>query len=296
MDLISASSDSESNEAGALSLVQYLPLLRARSSRSPTRSLGLVKAAVDVVRSLFPSMQALLQPSCRWTLSPIVPARGLGYGVVSHGGRGRRGVVAGTFFGRRKGRVSFAVQVDSRSEPVLLLELAVTTCDLVKEMASGTVRILLECERAAQPDVAGDHKKQSNRVPKKQRPIWDEPLWTMYCNGHRCGYAVARQSNGFDLHVLSTVRAVSVGAGVLPSPPAATPLLPEPDASEPEKPPGGKASYGKEAELGEVVYMRAKFERVMGSKDSEAFYLINPDSARHDICGGPDLCIFLLRM
>ena len=42
---------------------------------------------------------------------------------------------------------------------------------------------------------------------------------------------------------------------------------------------------------GEVMFMRARFERVVGSKDSEAFYMINPDGV-----GGPELSIFLLRV
>jgi uncharacterized protein (TIGR01570 family) len=41
---------------------------------------------------------------------------------------------------------------------------------------------------------------------------------------------------------------------------------------------------------GELMYMRARFERVVGSRDSEAFYMLNPDGN-----GGPELSIFLLR-
>jgi uncharacterized protein (TIGR01570 family) len=39
------------------------------------------------------------------------------------------------------------------------------------------------------------------------------------------------------------------------------------------------------------MYMRAKFERVVGSRDSEAFYMINPDGN-----AGPELSIYLLRV
>lgn len=42
---------------------------------------------------------------------------------------------------------------------------------------------------------------------------------------------------------------------------------------------------------GELLYMRARFERVVGSRDSEAFYMLNPDGN-----GGPELSIFLLRI
>lgn len=41
----------------------------------------------------------------------------------------------------------------------------------------------------------------------------------------------------------------------------------------------------------EIMYMRAKFERVVGSRDSEAFYMMNPDSN-----GAPELSVYLLRV
>lgn len=69
--------------------------------------------------------------------------------------------------------------------------------------------------------------------------------------------------------MLSTVQSVSVGAGVIP-------VLED----------GG--GCGSE---GELMYMRARFERVVGSRDSEAFYMLNPDGN-----GGPELSIFLLRL
>lgn len=92
----------------------------------------------------------------------------------------------------------------------------------------------------------------------------------MYCNGRKCGYAVSRTCGEFDWHVLSTVQSVSVGAGVIP-------------VVEDAKKSGGSE--------GELLYMRARFERVVGSRDSEAFYMMNPDGN-----GGPDLSIFLLRI
>lgn len=69
--------------------------------------------------------------------------------------------------------------------------------------------------------------------------------------------------------MLSTVQSVSVGAGVIP-------VL------------EGGGGCGSE---GELMYMRARFERVVGSRDSEAFYMLNPDGN-----GGPELSIFLLRL
>lgn len=203
--------------------------------------------------SIFKSLLNILSfptllPTCKWLTIPsqlsITPSLG------------RK--VTGTLFGNRRGHVSFAVQLDPRSEPVLLLELAMSTASLVKEMASGLVRIALESEKVP-ASVNGGARK-----------LFQEPTWTMYCNGRRCGYAVSRTCGEFDLHVLSTVRSVSVGAGVIP-------VVDD----------GKKRSESE----GELLYMRARFERVVGSRDSEAFYMMNPDGN-----GGPELSIFLLRL
>jgi uncharacterized protein (TIGR01570 family) len=47
------------------------------------------------------------------------------------------------------------------------------------------------------------------------------------------------------------------------------------------------------------MYMRARFERVVGSRDSEAFYMMNPDSgggSNNNGGGGPELSVYLLRV
>merc|ERR1711915_942990 len=72
--------------------------------------------------------------------------------------------VMGTLFGFRKGHVHLVVQENSKCPPILFLELATPTSSLVKEMASGLVRIALECDKAA-----GRGK------------LLQEPVWTMYC-------------------------------------------------------------------------------------------------------------------
>ncbi|KAM6568319.1 hypothetical protein CsatB_016304 [Cannabis sativa] len=207
--------------------------------------------------SIFRSLLNILSfpaifPTCKWLTIPshlsVTPSLG------------RK--VTGTLFGNRRGHVSFAVQLDPRSEPVLLLELAMSTASLVKEMASGLVRIALESEKIPAAAANGGGRK-----------LFQEPTWTMYCNGRRCGYAVSRTCGDSDSHVLSTVRSVSVGAGVIP--------VVEDDDTK-------KKSTESE---GELLYMRARFERVVGSRDSEAFYMMNPDGN-----GGPELSIFLLRL
>ncbi|RRT78841.1 hypothetical protein B296_00016005 [Ensete ventricosum] len=169
-----------------------------------------------------------------------------------------RAVLTAAFVGRhrpvgrhRRGHVHFAFQVDPRACPAVLIELATPTDTLVREMASGLVRIALECERRA-----GGGKK-----------LLEEPLWRAYCNGKKCGHAVRRECGPADWRVLQAVEPVSTGAGVLP---------------------GGGGDGGA---CGDVMYMRASFERVVGSSDSEAFYIVNPDNQ-----GGPELSIYLLRV
>ncbi|KAJ8624152.1 hypothetical protein MRB53_032682 [Persea americana] len=182
------------------------------------------------------SIPSSIIPTCGWlTVRLFAPSVG------------RR--VVGTLFGRKHSHASLAIQLDPRSDPVLLLELAISTFSLAREMASGMARIALQCERGA-----------TSRVQLVQ-----EPLWTMYCNGKRCGYAVSRTCGESDWHVLRAVERVSVGAGVLPA---------------------------EEKGRGQVMYMRSRFERVVGSKESEAFYMLNLDEGN----GGPELTIFLLRI
>ncbi|CAL5399543.1 unnamed protein product [Camellia sinensis] len=169
----------------------------------------------------------------------------------SHSRLGTR--VVGTLFGYRRGHVHLAFQEDPKSSPAFLVELATPTSVLVREMASGLVRIALECEK---------------KTEKKGMKLIEEPIWRTYCNGKKCGYAMRRECGAEEWKVLGAVGPVSMGAGVLPE--------------------TGNNETGSE---GEVMYMRAKFERVVGSKDSEAFYMMNPDGH-----GGPELSIYLLRV
>ncbi|KAL7587292.1 hypothetical protein Lser_V15G38646 [Lactuca serriola] len=191
-------------------------------------------------------------PSCRWLNLPtqlsLTPSPG------------RK--VTGTLFGNRRGHVSFAVQYDMRSEPIFVVELAVSTAALVREMSSGLVRIALECEKQNKRSAAA-------RGGGGNAKLFHEPTWSMYCNGRKCGYAQSRACSKSDWFVLSTVQSISVGAGVIPV----------------------VEDGGKKTSEGELLYMRARFERVVGSRDSEAFYMMNPDGS-----GGPELSIFLLRI
>lgn len=127
------------------------------------------------------------------------------------------------------------------------------TSVLQKEMSLGMVRIALECEKRP--------------ADKEKLKLLDEPVWSMYCNGKKGGYGMKRDATDEDLNIMELLRASSMGAGVLPG------------NSEVEGPDG------------ELAYMRAYFEHVVGSKDSETFYLISPEGNH-----GPELSIFFVRV
>ncbi|XP_054810500.1 protein MIZU-KUSSEI 1 [Prosopis cineraria] len=165
--------------------------------------------------------------------------------------------VVGTLFGNRRGRVHIAFQEDLKSLPPFLIELPTPTSLLVREMASGTVRIALECDKEKK-------KKKKNRGGN----LVEEPVWRSYCNGRKCGQANRVECGEEEWKIMKAVEPISMGAGVIP------------------------ATYGGSGDgEGEVMYMRARFERVVGSKDSEAYYLMNPDGS-----AGPELSVYLLRV
>lgn len=88
----------------------------------------------------------------------------------------------------------------------------------------------------------------------------------MYCNGRKVGFAIRRQMSDDDGAVLKLMQSVSVGAGVLPVAP--------------------------KSEDGDLMYLRASFQRVVGSVDSESFHMLNPGGGGSS---GQELSIFLLR-
>ncbi|ESQ31864.1 hypothetical protein EUTSA_v10004740mg [Eutrema salsugineum] len=186
--------------------------------------------------------------------------------------------VVGTLFGSRRGHVHFSIQKDPTSPPAFLIELATPISGLVKEMASGLVRIALECDKAKEEEKEegengnrrhGGGDKTKTVIPRR---LVEEPIWRTYCNGKKCGFATRRDCGEKEKKVLKALEMVSMGAGVLP------------DTEETFA--GGGGGGG-----GDIMYMRAKFERIVGSRDSEAFYMMNPDSN-----GAPELSIYLLRI
>lgn len=134
--------------------------------------------------------------------------------------------------------------------------MAVQTQVLMREMSTGMVRIALECERA------------TANVGAAGRRVMEEGVWGLFYNGRKSGYAVRREATEEDLALMELLRAVSMGAGVLP---------------------GEEGRAG--GEQGEVAYLRAFFEHVAGSRDSETLYLVSPEDNN-----GPELTIFFVRI
>ncbi|KAL1359715.1 protein MIZU-KUSSEI 1 [Arachis hypogaea] len=173
--------------------------------------------------------------------------------------RPSKSMVIGTIFGNRGGHVWFCVQHDRLStKPSLLLEFPISTNDLVREMRNGLLRIALECN-PHRPDLA-------------RCPLRSVPVWTVFCNGRKSGFAARRRAGERVRCVLKTMRCVTVGAGVIPAGF------------------GSGQHSGKVSRSEELMYMRANFEHVVGSADSESFHLINPDEGP-----GQELSVFLLR-
>lgn len=81
------------------------------------------------------------------------------------------------------------------------------------------------------------------------------------------GYGVKRKPTDDDLNVMQLLHAVSVAVGVLPN-----------EMADPHD--------------GELSYMRAHFERVVGSKDSETYYMMMPEGNAN----GPELSVFFVRV
>ncbi|CAK9133671.1 unnamed protein product [Ilex paraguariensis] len=208
--------------------------LEQPNKKGPSKSAQLFRR----VRSLFRSFPIIIiNPPCRMPAS-LRP-------LDCHIHAGTR--MTGTLFGHRKSRVNLSIQENPRCLPMVVLELSINTEKLLQDMGMGLLRIALECEK----------------VPSEKTKLMEEPVWIMYCNGRKVGYAVKREPTEDDLNAMEMLRAVSMGAGVLPG----------------------------ESPEGELTYMRAYFERVIGSKDSETYYMMSPDGN-----SGPELSIFFVRI
>lgn len=188
----------------------------------------------------------------------LLPMLTTGCKMVALLGRPRKALLTdhastGTLFGYRKGRVTLAIQEDPHRLPLFVIELPMLTSVFHKEMASDVVRLSLESE---------------TKTNKKK--VLEEFVWAVYCNGRKYGYSIRRkQMTDDEIHVMQLLRGVSMGAGVLPGP----------------------SDQKEHISDGELTYIRARFDRRVGSKDSEAWYMINPDGAST----GQELSIFFVR-
>ncbi|KAJ0981786.1 hypothetical protein J5N97_010041 [Dioscorea zingiberensis] len=99
-------------------------------------------------------------------------------------------------------------------------------------------------------------------------PLLDAPVWVVRCNGQKVGFGRRRTPTEADMWALDVVRVVSTGAGV---------LLP------PKLDPGSS--------VGAFMYMRGSFERVVGSRDTESYHLVDPTG-----CLGPEMSFFFFRV
>ncbi|CAK9235967.1 unnamed protein product [Sphagnum jensenii] len=178
--------------------------------------------------------------------------------------------VTGTLYGQRKGRVTFCVQEDSRSAPLLLLEFAMPTQSLVREMSTGLLRIALECEKS--------NKNACKDL--KAGGLFAEPVWTMFCNGRKVGFAIKRQLVDADRDVLGVMQSVTMGAGVIPAAVAQEAACKQAAVVK-------RDSDDDQA----IMYMRARYERVAGSPDNLSFHMINPNGSP-----GQELSIFFIRV
>ncbi|KAK1365452.1 Protein MIZU-KUSSEI like [Heracleum sosnowskyi] len=166
-------------------------------------------------------------------------------------------MVIATILGQRHGHVWFCVQHDRLStKPCLLLELSIPTHSLVKEMQCGLVRLALKCNSPVDAEFGSC-------------PLHMVPVWTLFCNGKKFGFAVRRKATLEVRYILKIMQSMTVGAGVIPS--------------------GFGSRVGLDGSE-ELMYMRANYECVVGGPDSESFHLINPDD-----CPGQELSIFLMR-
>lgn len=218
-------------------------------------------AAAPAPSAVSPPTKKRLSTSLREDDDTILKLRSSVYltedGNVSDGGapasaRPSKTMVIGTIFGTRRGHVWFCVQHDRlSSKPYLLIELSIPTQHLVQEMRSGEI-IRLALESSS--------NKNPDLVSCSLRSV---PGWTVSCNGRKLGFAARRKVTEQISLLLKTMESVSVGTGVIPA--------------------------GPDTEA--VMYMRANYEHVVGSADSESFHLINPDG----FPGGQELSLFLLR-
>ncbi|KAL6651477.1 hypothetical protein ACP70R_010402 [Stipagrostis hirtigluma subsp. patula] len=252
--------------------------------RRPGRRSRPVRMFQSMCRSLpvmNPKCGRQLQPAACRVASParLTPSDSLLSQIMSSSsatGSSRRRVT-GTLYGYRDGRVALSLQDNARCQPTLVVELALPTHALLRELGTTAgARIVLESEKRPAPaaDAAASSGEDHHHAARRHDGgddddgwVLEERLWTMFCHGKRVGYAVRRDPTEEDIGVLQTLWAVSMGGGVLPG---------RSDVDGPD---------------GELAYMRGSFEHTIGSRDSESLYMVGPPGGE---C--PELAIFFIRI
>ncbi|KAJ1283255.1 hypothetical protein BS78_03G114600 [Paspalum vaginatum] len=213
------------------------------------------------VRAAFRSFPAIQPPSCRGMPS-LHHLPGLHGGAVRNHFHGSTSAT-GTLYGHRRARITVAFHESPGAPPCLLLDIGVPTAKFIQDVsAAGMVRVTLECDKHHH-----HHHHAHAAEGSTPRRLFDEPVWTAEVNGESVGYASRREATERDERVMQLLHATSMGAGVLPA-----------DMSHPHD--------------GELTYMRAHFDRVVGSKDAETYYMHNPEGG----ATGPELTIFFIRI
>ncbi|CAL5070306.1 unnamed protein product [Urochloa decumbens] len=266
------------------------PARRAHGRRS--RPMRMFQSVCRSLPLLNPRCGRPLQPGACRTPARLTPSDSLLsqlMGGSSSSAASSKHRLTGTLFGYRDGRVSLSLQDNARCRPTLVVELALPTHALLRELgAHAGARIVLESEKhtdhggegsdaadaaggggdagAGAGGVGGASFKHHHHQDDDGW-VLEEPMWTMFCNGKRVGYAVRREPTEEDISVLETLWAVTMGGGVLPG---------RSDVDGPD---------------GEMAYMRGSFEHTVGSRDSESLYMVGPPGG-----DGPELAIFFVRL
>ncbi|KAJ3669174.1 hypothetical protein LUZ60_011124 [Juncus effusus] len=151
----------------------------------------------------------------------------------------RTSYVTGTVFGLKipDGHLHFAIQLDPKSPPLLVIELATCTKSFLSDLAEGPVQFMLTC------------MKDCTGMTGTSISIYEEWKWTERNNGRIAGSVWRCIEQTVNLEFLNLVEHVTCGAGVV-------------------------QDYEDKGMKGDLMFMRANFERVKRSFDWEDLTMV----------------------
>ncbi|CAA6657723.1 unnamed protein product [Spirodela intermedia] len=136
-------------------------------------------------------------------------------------------------------RAPLCLQLDPSAPPHLFVELPLIATEFAAGIRDGGWRISLEC--LSLDDVTA------------AKPLLEATeVWKVSLNGMKAGLATRPQMTEREARLLEVTRTVSTGAGILPP-------------------------IQRRRRLRGCKYLRGSFDRVVGSPDSESYYLVDPD-------------------